>query len=135
MPDLYANITEVDLKVQEVLAGVLEIRATEPRQQEMLQTYLGWIDFPEGADVLDVGCGTGATTRVLARWPGVAKVVGIDPSPVFLAKARELASEHRHVTFEQGDVRALDFDDGSFDVAVVHTASPMCPSPNARSPS
>lgn len=129
MPDLYANITEVDLEVQEVLAEVLEIRAAERRQQEMLQTYFGWIDFPEGAGVLDVGCGTGATTRVLARWPGVAKVVGIDPSPVFLAKARELAAEHRHVTFRQGDVRALDFDDGSFDVAVVHTCLTHVPEP------
>ena len=113
MPDPYASIAVVDPKVQETLAEVLEIRAAEPRQQEMLQTYFGWIGFPEGAHVLDVGCGTGATTRVLARRPGVAKVVGIDPSPVFLAKARELAAEHPHVTFRQGDVRALDFGDGS----------------------
>jgi SAM-dependent methyltransferase len=129
MPDLYANITEVDLAVQETLAGVLEIRAAEPRQQEMLNAYFGWIGFPEGAQVLDVGCGTGATTRVLARWPGVAKVVGIDPSPVFLARARELAAEHRHVTFQEGDVRALAFADASFDAAVVHTCLTHVPEP------
>ena len=37
--------------------------------------------FPAGARVLGVGCGTGAVTRELAAWPGVAEVVGLDPSP------------------------------------------------------
>jgi SAM-dependent methyltransferase len=39
--------------------------------------------------VLEVGCGTGAV-RVLATWPGVAEVYGVDPSPTFVAEAREL---------------------------------------------
>ena len=43
-----------------------------------------------GARILEVGCGTGAVTRVLAAWPGVVEAVGVDPSPVFVAKAREL---------------------------------------------
>ncbi len=79
--------------------------------------------------MLDVGCGTGATTRLLARWPEVRAVVGIDPSPVFLERARELAAAHRHVTFEQGDVRRLDFADGSFDVALAHTCLTHVPGP------
>ena len=37
---------------------------------------------------MEVGCGTGAVTRELAGWPGVAEVVGLDPSPTFLASAR-----------------------------------------------
>jgi ubiquinone/menaquinone biosynthesis C-methylase UbiE len=121
MPDPYANIAQVDAEIQTALVKVLELRAAEPRQREMLQTYLGWIDFPSDACVLDVGCGTGATTRLLARWPGVGEIVGVDPSPVFLAKAREMAAEHSHVRFQEGDVRSLAFDDGSFDVALAHT--------------
>ena len=100
MPDPYANIAQVDAEIQTALVKVLELRAAEPRQREMLQTYLGWIDFPSDACVLDVGCGTGATTRLLARWPGVGEIVGVDPSPVFLAKAREMAAEHSHVRFQ-----------------------------------
>jgi ubiquinone/menaquinone biosynthesis C-methylase UbiE len=121
MPDPYANIADIDAEIQAALVEVLEVRAAEPRQQEMLETYLRWIDFPKRARVLDVGCGTGATTRLLARWPRVQEIVGVDPSPVFLAKARERAAEHAHVRFEEGDVRALAFDDGSFDVAIAHT--------------
>lgn len=121
MPDVYSRIAEVDPVVQQTLAKVLETRAAEPRQKEMLETYLGWIDFPENARVLDIGCGTGPTTRLLARWPRVGEVVGVDPSPVFMAKARELAADHPHVRFQEGDVRSLAFADDSFDVAIAHT--------------
>jgi trans-aconitate 2-methyltransferase len=38
--------------------------------------------------VVDLGCGTGGVTRLLAtRWPG-ARVVGVDHSPAMLAEAR-----------------------------------------------
>jgi trans-aconitate methyltransferase len=47
--------------------------------------------------VLDVGCETGAVSRVLAGWPLIGAVVGLDPSPSFVAKAREL-----DLTFTQG---------------------------------
>ncbi len=40
----------------------------------MRRAYLADIAFPDGASVLDVGCGTGAVTRELAAWPGVAEV-------------------------------------------------------------
>lgn len=129
MPDLYATITDVDPQVQERLAAALEIRAAETRQREMLETYLNWVDFPEGARVLDLGCGTGPTTRVLARWPSVAEVVGVDPSAIFLEQARKSAAEHRHVTFHEGDARSLAFPDGSFDVAIVHTCLTHVPGP------
>ncbi len=42
-----------------------------------------------GANVLDLGCGTGAYTRRLARW-GARRVVGVDVSEGMLASAREL---------------------------------------------
>jgi ubiquinone/menaquinone biosynthesis C-methylase UbiE len=129
MPDLYATITEVDPEVQERLAAVLELRAAESRQREMLETYLGWIDFPEGARVLDVGCGTGAVARVLARRPNVAEVVGVDPSPVFLETARQSAAEHRQISFHEGDARSLSFTDRSFDVAIAHTCMTHVPGP------
>ena len=130
MPDVYANIASVDRATQERLVTVMELRAAEPRQRDMLETYLAWIDLPEKARVLEVGCGTGAATRVLARRPEVAAIVGIDPSPLFLAKARELAAAHRHVSFHQGDVRALDLEHHSFDVAIAHTCLTHVPGPD-----
>jgi ubiquinone/menaquinone biosynthesis C-methylase UbiE len=131
MPDLYATIGEVDPIVQERLADVLEIRAADVRQREMLESYLSEIDFPDDSRVLEIGCGTGGVTRTLAQWPGVSEAVGIDPSPVFISKARELGAAFPNLYFEDGDGRSLPFEDQMFDVVVVHTT--MCHVPNPES--
>ena len=129
MPDLYAMITEVDPEVQKRLAGVLELRAADPQQQAMLRAYISEVEFPQPARVLEVGCGTGAVARALARWPSVTEVVGIDPSPVFLAKARELGKALTNVSFREADGRSLPFEDTSFDVVVYHTTLCHLPGP------
>jgi len=73
----------------------------------MLSAYLSEIHLPSAAIVLDVGCGTGAVTRVLAEMRGVSEVVGVDPSPIFVEKARELGKGHPQLSFRTGDGRAL----------------------------
>jgi SAM-dependent methyltransferase len=129
MPDLYATICEVDPSVQEHLADILEMRAADPRQREMLESYLSEIDFPTDARVLEIGCGTGGVTRTLAQWPGVSGAVGVDPSPVFISKARELGGEMSNLSFEEADGRSLPFGDQSFDVVVIHTTMCHVPGP------
>lgn len=129
MPDLYARIGEVTAEVQERLAGVLEMRAADARQKEMLRSYLSEITFPKAARVLEIGCGTGAVTRTLASWPGVSKAVGIDPSSVFISKARELSNGAPNISFEVADGRSETLDAASFDVAVVHTTLCHVPEP------
>jgi SAM-dependent methyltransferase len=121
MPDVYAWIDAADESVQEQLADVLELRAADPQQRAMLDDYLGDLQLPDGARVLDVGCGTGAVTRALAARPGVGEVVGIDPSPVFIERARELADGMAKVSFFVGSGRELPFSDGSFHAVVFHT--------------
>ena len=129
MPDVYAAIAEVDVATQERLAAILELRAADPQQRAMLDSYLAEVGFPPAARVLEVGCGTGAVTRLLARRPGVADAVGVDPSPVFVAKAGALAAELSNISFEEGDGRALRFGDGDFDVVVCHTVLCHVPEP------
>jgi ubiquinone/menaquinone biosynthesis C-methylase UbiE len=129
MADLYATINEVAPEVQERLAGVLEMRAADARQREMLVSYLAEIRFPEKAKVLEIGCGTGAVTRALAGWPGVGQVVGVDPSATFIAKAREFSADVANASFQVEDGRALSFEDDSFQVVVVHTTLCHVPEP------
>ena len=63
---------------------------------------LARIGATEPRVVVDLGCGPGTLTGLLAdRWPG-ARVVGLDSSPEMIAKAR--AAEER-VAFEVGDLR------------------------------
>ena len=121
MPDPYASIDRADQTLQQRLADVLELRAADPQQRAMLQAYLSELALPRGARALEVGCGTGAVSRVLAEMPGIGDVVGVDPSPVFVDRARELGHGRARLSFQTGDGRSLPFPDGSFDLVVFHT--------------
>ena len=92
MPDPYAQITDADPAVLDVLIDAMELRAADPRQRAVRKAFLSKVDLPDGARVLEAGCGSGAVCRELALHPEVSEVVGLDPSPVFLEKARELAA-------------------------------------------
>jgi ubiquinone/menaquinone biosynthesis C-methylase UbiE len=129
MPDPYASIAEADAALQARLAAVLELRAAEPEQRAMLGAYLADVDVPESATALDVGCGTGAVSRVVAEIPGIREVIGIDPSPLFIEKARELARKVSRLSFQTGDARALPFADASFDLVLFHTVLCHVPKP------
>lgn len=67
-----------------------------------------------GDRVLDVGAGTGSLgSTVEARMPS-SRIVGIDPSPGFIAYAQRNAKSGR-ARYEVGDAQTLKFQDGSFD--------------------
>jgi SAM-dependent methyltransferase len=129
MHDLYSQVTTVDPAVLDILIKAMELRAVDPRTRQMRERFYSSIDFPEGARVLEAGCGSGAICRELARWPRVGTTIGLDPSPVFLAKARELAADLPDLRFEEGDARSLPYEDGSFDVVVFHTCLTHVPGP------
>jgi SAM-dependent methyltransferase len=113
MADVYATIEDADRAVVEKLAEVLEFRAADPQQIAMREEYLGRVAFRADARVVEVGCGTGAVARAIAARSGVATVIGVDPSPVFIEKARALAADVANVSFLEGDARSLPFDDVS----------------------
>lgn len=65
-------------------------------------------DVPEGGSVLDLACGIGRHSILLAE-KGY-KTVGVDISPTFIARAKELADECRvseSVEFVVGDMRKV----------------------------
>lgn len=129
--DLWAHVTELDAATLQRQVERLEIRAAEPAQQAMRRDYLSRIAFPRDARVLEVGSGTGPVCRELAGWPGVGQVVGVDPSPFLLERARELATGTSNLRFEEADGRDLPFDASSFDLVVFHTTLCHVPGPEA----
>jgi SAM-dependent methyltransferase len=70
-----------------------------------------------GATVLDIGCGSGATTVEAARRVGAAgRVTGADISAPLLAVARARVGGEAPVTFVEADVEQADL--GTFDAAL-----------------
>lgn len=121
MPDPFNQVTHLAQEQLDFWVENLEQRAAQPALRAMLDAYLAEVAFPSQARVLEVGCGTGPITRVLAAQPSVTHAVGVDPSPAFIAKAREFARGIANLSFEQGDGYALPFPDASFEVVVLHT--------------
>ena len=68
--------------------------------------FLGWLAVPPGGRWLDVGCGTGALSESILSLAAPGRVVGVDPSPAFVAFARDRVKDAR-VEFEAGDAQAL----------------------------
>lgn len=79
------------------------------------------LDLPEGATVLDVACGSGASALHAAERVGpTGRVVGVDLAErlLELARAKANALGHTHVEFRTADMQHLDDPDGSFDAVV-----------------
>jgi len=84
------------------------------------EVMLGAADVQPTDHVLDVGCGTGDTTREAARLAAEGDVLGVDLSTGMLARGRERAAEEglTNVTFQQADAQVEPFADGRFDVVI-----------------
>lgn len=75
--------------------------------------------------VLDVGCGTGQTTRDAARAASAGSARGVDLSSRMLDYARRRATEEgvTNATFAQADAQIHPFEPGAYDVAISRTAA------------
>jgi SAM-dependent methyltransferase len=70
--------------------------------------------------VLDIGCGTGQTTRAAARMAQAGSALGVDISAAAIERARDLARAEGlgNVRFECADAQVHCFPPGRFDLAV-----------------
>ena len=68
-----------------------------------------------GERVLDVGCGAGATSLMLAERVRPGPVVGIDISAPLLERARQRGEGIENLRFENADAQTFAFTAGSYD--------------------
>ncbi|MFB6291102.1 MAG: ubiquinone/menaquinone biosynthesis methyltransferase [Candidatus Bipolaricaulia bacterium] len=75
--------------------------------------------LPKDGSILDLGCGTGKLTRLIAERMGAGKVVGVDLTPGMIEIATDtLPGEYKSlVDFRLGVGEDLDFQSNSFDLA------------------
>jgi len=114
------------------LGGVaaLEDRARGPGYAGMINTMFDEIAPADGATILDVGCGSGALDRLLARrFAGANTITATDVNPFLLREAAALAEEDGLaglITFRQGNAERLPFPDSNFDHAFTVTVLEEC---------
>ena len=89
---------------------------------------LDWLALPAGWRWLDVGCGSGAFTELVASRGAPAAVHGVDPSAAQLAFARTRPAL-RDADLREGDAMALPYPDDAFDVAVMPLVIFFVPDP------
>ena len=107
-----------------------------PRRKNFLQAKADFVHemvkwggldkLSRGTTVLDVGCGIGGSSRILAREYGF-EVTGITISPKQVQRATELTPEGVPAKFQVDDALALSFPDNSFDVVWSIEAGPHMP--------
>ncbi|MEH1836925.1 MAG: methyltransferase domain-containing protein [Nostoc sp.] len=107
-----------------------------PRRKDFLAAKSDFVHYmvkwggldklPNGTTVLDVGCGIGGSSRILARDYGFA-VTGITISPQQVKRAQELTPQELNAHFAVDDAMALSFADASFDVVWSIEAGPHMP--------
>ncbi|MBO2515764.1 MAG: hypothetical protein CW338_00615 [Clostridiales bacterium] len=68
--------------------------------------------------ILEIGCGPGALAEALRGWYPEAEITAVDRDAGFLVFAKEHIPG---VTFTEGDVTALPFEDGTFDAVISNT--------------
>lgn len=68
----------------------------------------------EDARVLDLGCGSGWATRLLAGYAARGNVIGLDISDEMIEVARSSSNEFDNVEFQVGSAERLPFDDRYF---------------------
>lgn len=87
--------------------------------KELMELGLGWTQKTSVERVVDLGCGTGLSTR---PWADHAKhIIGVDPSPDMLATARAATPED-HVAFVHGFGHATGLEASCADIVTCATS-------------
>ncbi|MGZ5853322.1 MAG: class I SAM-dependent methyltransferase [Xanthobacteraceae bacterium] len=106
------------------MATIFTANNAEVYQQHMgrwsKRLAVGFTEFAavgNPGSILDVGCGTGSLTFLLAERFPHARLTGIDFSQSYVDFARTHTRD-RHISFEQGDAAAMRYPDQAFDNAL-----------------
>ncbi len=92
----------------------IDFREAKVQFVHKLVNWSGLDKLPKGSRILDVGCGIGGSSRILAKYYGF-NVTGITISPAQVKRARELTPSGLNCNFLVMDALDLKFEDGSFD--------------------
>jgi ubiquinone/menaquinone biosynthesis C-methylase UbiE len=109
-------MTETDAVRRRFAATAEQLaRHTDERADALRERVRRFVPLTGDERALDAGTGTGALAFALS--PLVREVVAVDVVPELLDEARKRTGDHPNVTLAEGDLTALPFGDGEFDLA------------------
>ncbi|MCF7483734.1 class I SAM-dependent methyltransferase [Vibrio sp. J1-1] len=107
---------ELTLRELETTAEAYEKRLAPVMFKNWAYRLADIAEIKEGQDALDVACGTGILTRVIAdRVGSTGLVVGVDANPGMLAVGKRITPE---VDWREGYAESLPCEDNSFDAVL-----------------
>jgi trans-aconitate methyltransferase len=83
--------------------------------QKVAPLFLQWLDLPTNKSWIDIGCGTGGLTELIARACKPSSVLGVDTAEGFIEVAR---TRVKNAEFRVGSADNLDMPSDSIDYAV-----------------
>ena len=92
----------------------IDFREAKVQFVHELVSWSGLDRLPTGSRVLDLGCGIGGSSRILANYYGF-NVTGITISPAQVKRAKELTPYECKCNFKVMDALDLKFEEGIFD--------------------
>jgi ubiquinone/menaquinone biosynthesis C-methylase UbiE len=123
--DVWGRTSDIDESALAVMAARLENRAKHPFFRGVIADYIGALELPPIASVIEIGCGTGVVSRRLAAAPGFrGAVVATDMSPYLIEIARRHAKEEgvdARITFEVRGAANLRAENNVADLVIAHT--------------
>lgn len=129
MGDVWATVAEASEETQAMLADAMELRYEDPVMTGLRDSYLSWLAPRPGSTVIEMGCGPGDVLRALADRMEAGRAIGIDPSPVMVARAGGRHADAPAMSFAVGDARETDLPAESADVILFHTTLCHIPGP------
>ncbi len=123
--DVWGRTSDIDESALAVMAARLENRAKHPFFRGVIADYIGTLDLPRIARVIEIGCGTGVVSRRLAATAGFrGTIIATDMSPYLIEIARQNATAEgvaERITFEVSSATELRAKDIDYDLVIAHT--------------
>lgn len=107
----------------------MEARCLDPAQVAIRHDYLSGLSLAGDAFAVEFGSGTGHVTRDLVTVAGAARALGIETSPVMVARAQAHFADDPRLSFEIGDAKQTGLKDASVDLVLMHTLLCHAPGP------